>query len=283
MKKRNLLLGAIALFFVASILFFTNLGSDNENIYTPRKSELQKYHESARGAMEHLGWLRNDPVTGKVEIEDVLRAQKMFNSLSFGKANDLNWTLVGPTNIGGRTRAILVDNTNPSILYAGGVAGGLWRSTTGGSSWDTIGSIHDYLAISSITQASNGDIFVGTGESFGNGANNYTSASFSGYGIYHSANGIDFSIIPSTIPNATNGLGWLYVNELAYDDGSNRIYAATSGGLVYTDAANPITWTKGINLNGNCDDVAKTMVYRLLYRKGFIRRPPNPLNKNTEF
>src|SRR5205085_4553280 len=39
------------------------------------------------------------------------------------------WTFLGPGNIGGRTRALLVDPNNPKVLYAGGISGGIWKST----------------------------------------------------------------------------------------------------------------------------------------------------------
>lgn len=45
------------------------------------------------------------------------------------------WEELGPGNIGGRTRALLIDPSNPSIIYAGGVAGGIWKTTDGGQNW----------------------------------------------------------------------------------------------------------------------------------------------------
>lgn len=45
------------------------------------------------------------------------------------------WTSLGPGNIGGRTRALVINPTNPTIMYAGGVAGGVWKTTNGGASW----------------------------------------------------------------------------------------------------------------------------------------------------
>ena len=35
------------------------------------------------------------------------------------------WTAIGPGNIGGRTRSMVIDPNNTSRLYAGGVAGGV--------------------------------------------------------------------------------------------------------------------------------------------------------------
>src|ERR1035437_7084583 len=51
------------------------------------------------------------------------------------KTNSINaWSPLGPGNIGGRIRAIIVRPSNTSNLLAGGVAGGVWKSTDGGAS-----------------------------------------------------------------------------------------------------------------------------------------------------
>ena len=47
----------------------------------------------------------------------------------------MEWKSVGPFNVGGRTRAIALDVTNDNIIIAGGVTGGMWRSTDEGKSW----------------------------------------------------------------------------------------------------------------------------------------------------
>lgn len=45
------------------------------------------------------------------------------------------WTELGPNNVGGRTRALLIHPTNPSVMYAAGVSGGVWKTTNGGALW----------------------------------------------------------------------------------------------------------------------------------------------------
>jgi len=48
-----------------------------------------------------------------------------------GLANDLNWLERGPNNVGGRTRTIIVDpnDVTGKTIWAGSVAGGLWKTT----------------------------------------------------------------------------------------------------------------------------------------------------------
>jgi hypothetical protein len=153
------------------------------------------------------------------------------------KSVGLTWNEVGPDNIGGRTRAILIDKDNPSIVFAGGVAGGLWKSTTGGSSWVQVPTITQNLAISSIAQDKFGNIFVGTGESFASasgGANG--SSGFIGGGMYFSSDKTNFSLLSSTLPAGnSSSVNWAFINKLACDPNTGRLYAATNRGLKYSD------------------------------------------------
>ena len=49
----------------------------------------------------------------------------------FGGSGGLNWMERGPNNIGGRCRAIIVDQNDPTgnTVLVGSVSGGLWRTT----------------------------------------------------------------------------------------------------------------------------------------------------------
>jgi post-segregation antitoxin (ccd killing protein) len=61
---------------------------------------------------------------------------------------------------------MLVDPTNPSIMYAAGVAGGVWKSTDGGTSWNALMDSIANLAISSLAMDPQNHlvIYAGTGE-----------------------------------------------------------------------------------------------------------------------
>lgn len=89
---------------------------------------------------------------------------------------------VGPAGMSGRIAAIDAVDDNPSIIYAGAASGGLWKSTSGGISWEPIfdeQKVHSIGAIS-IYQKNPNIIWVGTGE--GNPRNSLTM----GYGVYRS-------------------------------------------------------------------------------------------------
>ena len=45
------------------------------------------------------------------------------------------WKSLGPGNIGGRTRGLVIHPTNPNIMWVGGASGGVWKTTDGGQLW----------------------------------------------------------------------------------------------------------------------------------------------------
>jgi hypothetical protein len=70
-------------------------------------------------------------------LESTIAPENQGGLASLPQQNVLfsTWENLGPGNIGGRTRALLIDPTNPNVMYAGGVAGGVWKTTDGGLSW----------------------------------------------------------------------------------------------------------------------------------------------------
>jgi photosystem II stability/assembly factor-like uncharacterized protein len=89
---------------------------------------------------------------------------------------------VGPAGMSGRITAIDAIDADPTTIYAGSASGGLWKSTSGGITWEPIfddQKIHSIGAIS-IYQKNPDLIWVGTGE--GNPRNSLTM----GGGVYRS-------------------------------------------------------------------------------------------------
>ncbi|HON97707.1 MAG TPA: hypothetical protein PK222_05585, partial [Bacteroidales bacterium] len=148
------------------------------------------------------------------------------------KSQQLQWINVGPTNIGGRTRAIMVDKNNSSIIYAASVSGGIWKSISGGTSWSMYATT-DNMFISSLIKDKDGYIYFGTGEYYASpiGDNN-GGTGFRGNGIYKSTtpNGSEFQLLSAT---QVTGLSspFLYTNNLAVNLSTNKIFAASNKGL----------------------------------------------------
>lgn len=134
------------------------------------------------------------------------------------------WESIGPGNIGGRTRGFVIDPSNPDTLYAGGVAGGVWKSTDAGASWIPTGDTLINLAIASLAIDPNNPqvLYAGTGEGVFNGD------AVRGLGIFKTTDGGDtWTQLPSTI-----GSNFFYVNQVKISPAdSNRIFAATRSGV----------------------------------------------------
>lgn len=214
--------------------------TENSKAYSPRtESQQQNFWQ---GAEEYYRSTHINHLSGKVENADFVNAwqeaQPYINDAN--RAIGLTWTEEGPDNVGGRTRAILVDRNNHNIVYAGGVNGGLFKSLDGGGWWSRVYSF-DYLnnpttpagsslPISSICQDKNGRIYVATGCSFEGSMSR-------GYGIFYS----DDNAVTWSSLSTTPSLVALNINVIAADPiqndkiwiGVNRLYSYTpTGGLV---------------------------------------------------
>ncbi len=86
------------------------------------------------------------------------------NSQKTTAAIDLNWQELGPTNSGGKVKAILVDRTNANRVLAAAASGGLWQTTDNGLNWTKVKDDFDNNIITCMTQSSNGNVYIGTGE-----------------------------------------------------------------------------------------------------------------------
>lgn len=214
------------------------------------------------GALEFYTNIRKNSTTGQIELEDLLKAEEdvakaLKRQQNNRSAAQIQWVEMGPSNVGGRTRALHFDINDPNKLYAGGVAGGLWRTTNGGQSWTKIFDQGDNIAVTAIAQSSNGHMYVGTGEGlydqYGFGAGGLL-----GKGVYKSTDGgSTFQILPSTVPSVANSTlaTWAAVNEIAVSPvNPNRVYAATNKGLQISDDGGA-TWTGAFSLGAFTSDV----------------------------
>lgn len=95
------------------------------------------------------------------------------------------WSPIGPGNIGGRTRSILIHPTNPNVIWLGAVAGGVWKTTDGGSSWNTTTDFLPNLAVDcmAIDPVNSSVLYAGTGEAF------YPTHGIQGDGIFKTTDG----------------------------------------------------------------------------------------------
>jgi len=162
------------------------------------------------------------------------------------------WQPLGPGNIGGRTRGLLIDPGNPNVMYAAGVAGGVWKTTNGGTSWTPKADLLANIAVSTLAMdpQNSSVLYAGTGEGF------FNVDSVQGAGIYKSTDaGENWSLIASTGPTVNSN--FLFVNDIAVSPlNSSRIYAATRQG-VFRTLDGGTTWTQVLffTASGGCTDL----------------------------
>jgi hypothetical protein len=159
------------------------------------------------------------------------------------------WVSLGPGNIGGRTRSILIHPMAPSTMYAGGVSGGVWKTTDGGQSWLPVGDSMANIAIGSMAMdpANPNVIYAGTGESYVNGIR--------GLGIFKTTDG---GVTWTHLASTNNNANFHYVNDLVVSPvNSQRVYAATRTG-VWRSLDGGMNWAQvhGAASNNGCQDMA---------------------------
>ena len=175
-----------------------------------------------------------DGLTGQWFAHDQLQAQQPEGASPILSIENLAATT---TQQAGRTRAVMVDVTNPNKMFAGCVSGGLWRSTDGGASWTAINDAASSLSVTCIVQnpLKTNEIYYGTGEI------RAASQDVAGEGIFKSTDGgLTFAQLPSTINNSE----MRRCNYMAHSPtDSNTVYVGTASGL-WMSKNSGTTWTK---------------------------------------
>jgi len=199
MNKNRLLLGAFSLAAIAGGFFIFNkedlIKENSRTYYSSTLDVMSEKHSSWQGAKDYYELMHTNVNTGKVEAADYDLAFQKAKQLSQVKSGLFTFTEEGPDNIGGRTRAIIVDVNNDNIVYAGSVDGGVYKSTNGGNNWSRLDSWDDAsigigtVSITSIATTSSGTIYVGTGGTLEGGVTYEGSGMQDGNGIWYSTDG----------------------------------------------------------------------------------------------
>ncbi len=233
------------------------------------KSKLSGVERKAAGAAWYmsqrtygLGYIPPDAEIRAVEHVRTRMMPELAASLQKSAAAQLNWQYHGPGNIGGRLRGLIVHPTNPNILYAGSVSGGVWKSTNAGASW--FPTMNDFITLNISALAMRpGDpntLYAGTGEGLmyfdnlpgrgilktSDGGNTWKRA--------HIAQGLNSSFITALAvtpanPNVVYAAGrkeYLSVPwpaETVPDPGINAIFKSIDSGETWQD----VTTGKGID------------------------------------
>ena len=229
MRKNHLLSGLITACLGFIMLFLFSLPMIGQTSYTDSEKNDQSRFES----------LRANQFSGTVNPVDVLNARNQAEAMrtkSTDGSMNLNWIGMGPDNYSGLVWSAIFDKSDASsnTIIAGTESGGIWKSTNLGLTWTQMPVENNrVLKVSSMVQTSNGTIYAATGIT-------NCKVTITGNGIYKSENGGQFTVIPAT----QNNPDFTGVTKMVVSPNTGRLFAATMGGLYYSDNGNDWTKTK---------------------------------------
>lgn len=147
------------------------------------------------------------------------------------------WIALGPGNIGGRTRGIVIHPATPTTMWAASSGGGVWRTSDGGASWQPVDDFMANLATCCLVMDPTDSkiLYAGTGEGFSN------VDAIRGAGIFRTTDGVAWQQIPSTAVSDFH-----YVNRLAISSDGRVLLAATPNGIFRSDDSGRTTWANAI-------------------------------------
>ena len=173
------------------------------------------------------------------------------------RTGNTEWMEVGPSNVGGRTRAILIDKNDPTgeTVWAGGVSGGLWKSINGGENWSPIDDFFENMAVTCIVQHPlyPDTMYFGTGEGMASNApiTGVPPLGVRGLGVWFSTDGGDNwdRLLNSVEPvgNPSFNICFQYLQKLVVKDNGD-LFAATKDNFVMRlpkgSATDSLKWDK---------------------------------------
>jgi hypothetical protein len=212
---------------------------------------IPEVRENPRGRQQYQ-WLRlHDPATGAIppgiRSRELAFARSLPGHAGLLKSDrasgfrEITWARRGPANIGGRTRALAVDVGDPSVLLAGAVSGGMWKSADGGATWrqvTTPDQLHSVTCIAQDRRPGRQNVwYYGTGELTGNSATGGGSAIYRGDGVFKSTDGGETwvqlsSTLAGTPQTFTSMFQYVWNIALGSSSTADEVYAATIGGVV---------------------------------------------------
>ncbi len=268
---KRIFLFVLVISFGISLLIFKSYNYKSYSSFINNEGEKEespeKKKQTAIERNEYFFSILRDPRTNSIpenirekEIAFASRLPKSEERLAKGlNALAFNWKEAGPFNLGGRTRAIVIDlsdGTNKTII-AGGVSGGIWKSTDRGITWLLKSNTASILSVTSIAQDprsgfQNNWYAVG-GEFDGNSAKSRGgNANFYGGGFYKSTdNGENWNLInySNSLYNP-NGTSWnsmfSYASKVVVSPTSGYVFVCSNGGLLLKSTDRGSSWTTSL-------------------------------------
>jgi photosystem II stability/assembly factor-like uncharacterized protein len=233
-------------FLFTAIIFLQCMHQDKKRIISSNE-EMDGIDQ----AMRQEFFQTRDPLLNVIPNERLEVARAYMQTLLPGGGNArtmaLAWQERGPNNIGGRSRAIMIDKRDGTgnTIFAASISGGIFKTTnftSASATWTVVNDQMANLAVSVLLQDKNNfnTMYAGTGEGW------FNIGAVRGAGIFKSTDGgTTWNQMPSTA-------NFEYVQDLLIDNNGN-LYAAlrnltsTNRGVMRsTDGGT--TWTQVLGL-----------------------------------
>ncbi|MEO9477394.1 MAG: T9SS type A sorting domain-containing protein [Cyclobacteriaceae bacterium] len=266
MKKVRIILIALVPLFIAFVYFSLNddinsTRPDTEGRLLSEKQRLIKTKgQSPNGFVEYFQAITSRP--GKeyqpnYKFKEFNKAKDNLKASNARKTSMVSQVVSrGPGNVGGRTRAIVVDpddNTH-STWFAGSASGGIWKTSDRGQTWINLTEDLPNLSTNSLAIApSNHNVmYAGTGEVF---AGNLSFVR--GNGIFKSTEkGAAGSWIQ--LESTTNDSKFNSVNRIVIDPTSEDVLVICTNDGIYRSADGGDSWTEVYKSQSEVQDLVAT-------------------------
>lgn len=192
-----------------------------------------------------LGYPPTERLAAALAYAQRLQVEMLSEEKSLKSLASARWRERGPNNMGGRTRAILIDQNDPTrrTIWAGSVSGGLWKCndiTADPPVWEIVSDHLENMAVGALAQdpVNPQVIYMGTGEGFSN------LDAVRGRGIFKSEDGGNtWAVLPSTANSNT----FRFTRDIFIHPETGDIYAATPSGLMRSQNGGQ-AWAKVLGL-----------------------------------
>lgn len=237
-----------------AVLFFSQCNNAPPT-ETKAPKEPGKRQTDLKGAAEfELNMLKN-PVTGQIPegIRELEKQQaREIAAAQRGITASNTYTYQGPDNLGGRTRALAYDvrynGTSNRVILAGGVSGGIYKSTDDGATWTRKSPLGEHFSCTSLAQDPRAGFqdtwYYTVGEAIGN-STGATGAFYSGNGVYKSTdNGETWARLPSSNTTALETFSTAadIINKVIVDPMNGNVYIACAA-TIRKSPDGGSTWT----------------------------------------
>ncbi len=223
-------------------------------------------HEHPNGIYQRAQARRG--ADGRVPHDALMQAwqQKQQMEMLDDLGAPVQWTWLGPGNIGGRLRAVLIDPTNTQRMWVGSAGGGVWYSDTGGASWQPRNGLLTMLGCGcmALDPGNANHLYFGSGEGcFDAVEGSSNTAILRGAGVFES---FDAGATWSRI-NSTSTPDWYFVNRLSFQPGNPLVMLAATGSGIWRSTNGGQTWsqrttTRTLDLDFHPTDASRAVAGR---------------------